>query len=53
MTERGVLCDSEVGPWRSRTSAPSPCSVEPGFSAAASFGIFASVGFLFGLLQGT
>jgi hypothetical protein len=28
-------------------------SAEPGFSAAASFGISASVGFLFGLHQGT
>ena len=35
------------------TNAPSPCSAELGFSAAASFGISASVGFLFGLHQGT
>src|SRR5262249_32121806 len=52
MTERGPLCDSEVEPWRSRTTAPSPCSVEPGFSATASFGIFVGVGFLFGLHRG-
>jgi hypothetical protein len=45
--------DSEVELWRSRTSAPSPCSAEPGFSAAALFGICASVGFLFGLHQDT
>ena len=36
-----------------RTSAPSPCSAEPGFSVAASFGISASVGFPFELHQGT
>src|SRR5262245_48244748 len=51
-TERGPFYGSEVEPWRSRTSAPSSCSVEPGFSAAASFGTFAGVGFLFGLHRG-
>jgi hypothetical protein len=49
----GSLHDSEFEPWRPRTNAPSPCSAEPGFSAAASFGISGSVGFLFGLRQGT
>jgi hypothetical protein len=36
-----------------QTSAPSPCSAEPGFSAAASFAISTGVGFLFGLHPGT
>ena len=35
-----------------RTVAPSPCSAEPAFSAAASFGICAIANFPFGSRQG-
>ena len=38
---------------RPRTSAPSPCSAEPGFSVAASFGVFAHADFRFGVHRGT
>src|SRR5882762_7662908 len=38
--------------WWQRTVAPSPCSAEPAFSAAASFGICAIANFPFGSRQG-
>ena len=38
--------------WWQRTIGPSPCSAEPAFSAAASFGICALTDFLFGPRQG-
>jgi hypothetical protein len=42
----------EFESWWQRTVAPSPCSAEPGFSAAASFGICAIANFPFGSRQG-
>jgi hypothetical protein len=41
-----------IEPWWQRTVAPSLCSAEPAFSAAASFGICAVADFPFGSRQG-
>jgi uncharacterized protein YbjT (DUF2867 family) len=45
-------CIGEFESWCQRTIAPSPCSAEPAFSAAASFDIRALTDFLFGPRQG-
>ncbi|WGS24119.1 MULTISPECIES: hypothetical protein [unclassified Bradyrhizobium] len=45
------LNTEKIGGWQ-RTVAPSPCSAEPAFSAAASFGICALADFPFGSRQG-
>ena len=42
----------EFESWWQRTIGPSPCSAEPAFSAAASFGICALSDFPFGSRQG-
>ncbi|MGB7042979.1 MAG: 4a-hydroxytetrahydrobiopterin dehydratase [Xanthobacteraceae bacterium] len=45
------LSTEQIEGWQ-RTVAPSQCSAEPAFSAAASYGIFALADFVFGSRQG-
>src|SRR5882757_11246779 len=51
-TASGESFRGEFESWWQRTVAPSPCSAEPAFSAAASFGICAIANFPFGSRQG-
>src|SRR6266436_6540457 len=51
-TASGESFRGEFESWWQRTVAPSPCSAEPAFSAAASFGICAIANFPSGSRQG-